>query len=240
MEGELAKLEIATYTKSDYKTKVRSGAFNAFINPESYSITYKNNFNTDRSPGQQRDNYKYDSSVSPDLDLEFLFDGTGVVQQNSGNRLLNLLSGGADFVKDTVKGQIDKFLEATGEYDGTIHKPYNVIISWGDFEFKGVLLELTLDYKLFTPDGKPLRAIGKAKFHESISPELAEAEVKTNSPDLTHIRMVKAGDTLPLMTERIYGDDKYYLEVAKINNITSFRQLQPGTEIFFPPIEKVS
>jgi nucleoid-associated protein YgaU len=52
--------------------------------------------------------------------------------------------------------------------------------------------------------------------------------------------MVKAGDTLPLMTEEIYGDDKYYLEVARINNITSFRQLQPGTEIFFPPIEKVS
>ncbi|MEP0266728.1 LysM peptidoglycan-binding domain-containing protein [Dokdonia sp.] len=240
MEGELAKLEIATYTDSGYKTKVGSNAFNAFINPQSYSVRFKNNFDTKRSVGQQKDNYKYTSSDSPDLDLEFLFDGTGVVQQNSGNRLLNILSGGSDFVKETVKGQIDKFIKATGEYEGTIHKPYNVIISWGDFEFKGVLLELTIDYKMFTPDGKPLRAIGKAKFHESISPELAEAEAKSSSPDLTHTRMVKAGDTLPLMVERIYGDDKYYLEVARINNITSFRQLQPGTEIFFPPIEKVS
>jgi len=40
--------------------------------------------------------------------------------------------------------------------------------------------------------------------------------------------------------EMINGDDKYYLEVARINNITSFRQLKPGTEIFFPPIAKVS
>jgi len=57
--------------------------------------------------------------------------------------------------------------------------------------------------------GKPLRAIGKAKFHGSISEKLANAKNKPSSPDLTHVRMVKAGDTLPLMTERIYGDDKW-------------------------------
>jgi nucleoid-associated protein YgaU len=61
-----------------------------------------------------------------------------------------------------------------------------------------------------------------------------------SSPDLTHIRMVKDGDTLPLMSFRIYGDSKYYLEVAKANNITNFRKLTVGRKIFFPPIEKTS
>ncbi len=37
---------------------------------------------------------------------------------------------------------------------------------------------------------------------------------------------------------RIYGDSKYYLEVAKANNLTNFRKLTPGQEIFFPPIQK--
>jgi hypothetical protein len=37
------------------------------------------------------------------------------------------------------------------------------------------------------------------------------------------------------MTERIYGDSKYYLEVAKINGLINFRQLIPGQELFFPP-----
>lgn len=42
------------------------------------------------------------------------------------------------------------------------------------------------------------------------------------------------------MSHRIYGDSKYYLEVARVNEITSFRKLEVGKEIFFPPIEKTS
>ena len=240
MQGELAKLEIITYKDSSYNNKVSSNAFNAFINPENYSVTYKTEFDSQQSIGTPKSEQRYIASPPTDLNLEFLFDGTGVVQKNNGNRLLNLITGGSDFARETVKKQLDDFYQATGQYNGGIHRPYHVIISWGEFLFRGVLSEFTIEYKLFDNEGLPLRAVGKAKFCESISSTLAEAECKTNSPDLTHTRMVKAGDTLPLMTERIYGDDKYYLEVARINNITSFRQLQPGTEIFFPPIEKVS
>lgn len=103
-----------------------------------------------------------------------------------------------------------------------------------------MLSELTLEYKLFDNEGQPLRAIGKATFSESTSPKLAGKIENLQSPDLTHKRTVQAGDTLPLMTERIYGDSKYYLEVAKINNLVNFRQLKPGQELFFPPLEKVS
>ncbi|MEC5174011.1 nucleoid-associated protein YgaU [Chryseobacterium nepalense] len=93
---------------------------------------------------------------------------------------------------------------------------------------------------MFTNEGKALRAIGKAKFSESISKELAAKEENKQSPDLTHKRTVQDGDTLPLMTERIYGDSKYYLEVAKANGLVNFRQLKPGSELYFPPIEKRS
>jgi nucleoid-associated protein YgaU len=58
------------------------------------------------------------------------------------------------------------------------------------------------------------------------------------SPDLTHIRLVKAGDTLPEMCFNIYGDPRYYLDVARQNRLDNFRKLEPGTRIFFPPIEK--
>lgn len=241
-KGGLDRLKISKYENSDYKEPpVGGGVFQVLINPSNYSLTYKNEFNSEGAEGQQAGNLKFVETRSPELNLEFLFDGTGVVQKNSGNQLLNLLdSKKKDFVATAVEGQLQDFLEATGDYNGTIHKPFNIKINWGNLEFLGVLLEFTVDYKLFNPDGKPLRAIGKAKFHGSISEKLANAKNKPSSPDLTHVRMVKAGDTLPLMTERIYGDDKYYLEVARINNITSFRQLKPGMEIFFPPIAKVS
>jgi nucleoid-associated protein YgaU len=189
--------------------------------------------------GTAKTDLKYTASPSTDLQLEFLFDGTGVTEENSGIKLINKIKG-KTFKKTTVKDQVDAFYKATGKVAGPIHKPYNVILNWGSFEFKGVLAEFTVEYKLFDNEGQPLRAIGKAKFSESISPKLESAEKKNESPDVTHKRTVQAGDTLPLMTERIYGDSKYYLEVAKVNNLINFRQLKPGTELYFPPIEKIA
>lgn len=239
MRGAIQKLTIGTYENSDYEKRVQSGAFKAFINPTGFSMTYKTKYNKDQADGNSKPNLGYTSSASPDLQLEFLFDGTGVTEANSGLKLINKIKG-KSFAKTAVTKQIEDFYKATGELEGSIHKPYNVILNWGSFEFKGVLSELTLEYKLFDNEGQPLRAIGKATFSESTSPKLAGKIEDKQSPDLTHKRTVQAGDTLPLMTERIYGDSKYYLEVAKVNNLVNFRQLKPGQELFFPPLEKVS
>src|SRR6187402_1511776 len=242
MGGAITKLTIDTYKDSGYEQKVGSGVFNAFINPTGFSMTYKTKLNTDQAVGTPKNDLKYIASAPSDLQLEFLFDGTGVTESNSGNALVNKISQAlgkkSAFTKTAVKDQIDAFYEATGKLDGGLHKPFCVVITWGDLSFKGILSEFTIEYKMFTNEGKALRAIGKAKFSESISPELANAEAKKNSPDLTHIRTVNAGDTLPLMTQNIYGDSKYYLEVAKANGLINFRQLTPGLELIFPPIDK--
>ena len=95
-------------------------------------------------------------------------------------------------------------------------------------------------FVLFSPEGVPLRAVVTASFKGVVEDSLRVARENNNSPDLTHVRIVKEGDTLPLMTFKIYGDSKYYLQVAAANNLTNFRRLQPGQQIIFPPIEKVS
>ena len=99
---------------------------------------------------------------------------------------------------------------------------------------------MSIEFKLFGSDGTPLRAVAKTKFKGTVEDDLRVAKENNNSPDLTHIRIVNLGDTLPLMTYRIYGDSKYYLEVAKANNLNQFRKLEVGQKIMFPPIEKVS
>jgi len=104
--------------------------------------------------------------------------------------------------------------------------------------FKGRCTGLNINFKLFNSDGKPTRAICKVTFTGSIEDNLRTAEERRESPDLTHYRLIKAGDTLPLMCYRIYGNSGYYLQVAQVNKLSNFRRLQPGTEIFFPPIEK--
>lgn len=244
MGGEIMKVKIDTYEDASYNKIKKSGAFKAMINPTGFSFTRKNEYNTTQPSGASAGEQKFDKTSSPSLQLEFLFDGTGVTKDNPGNKLVNKIKEGLGkkdpFSKKSVTDQLYDFYEATGNYDGTIHKPYNVIIIWGKFEFKGILNEFTIDYKLFNNDGTPLRAIGKANFGGSISKELAAKIANTSSPDLTHKRTVQDGDTLPLMTERIYGDSKYYLEVAKANGLVNFRQLKPGSELYFPPIEKTS
>ncbi len=244
MAGEIKKITIGTYEDSSYKNIIKSKAFEALINPTGFSFTRKNEYNTTQEPGTSATDPKYVSASPQSLQLEFLFDGTGVTKANSGNKLINKIKEGLGkrnpFSKKAVEDQLAEFYVATGNYNGSIHKPYNVIIIWGEFEFKGVLTEFTIDYKLFNNDGTPLRAIGKATFAGAVSKELAARTVKTSSPDLTHKRIVQDGDTLPLMTERIYGDSKYYLEVAKVNGLVNFRQLKPGSEVYFPPIDKIS
>ena len=70
-----------------------------------------------------------------------------------------------------------------------------------------------------------------------MNPE-TESSLKDNqSPDLTHMITVKAGDTLPMLCASIYGNRQMHHEVAKINNLISFRHIEPGTELIFPPIK---
>jgi hypothetical protein len=47
---------------------------------------------------------------------------------------------------------------------------------------------------------------------------------------------VVAGDTLPLLCFQIYQESKYYVEVARINRLDDFRNLEPGRQILFPPL----
>ena len=44
------------------------------------------------------------------------------------------------------------------------------------------------------------------------------------------------GDTLPLLCDRIYSDPSYYPDVARFNNLSDFRRLQPGQRLHFPPL----
>ncbi|VFB05116.1 MULTISPECIES: CIS tube protein [Chryseobacterium] len=248
MRGQIDKLKITAYEDSKYKSgkkiqKFPNGAENPFyvlINPTSFSINHKIEYNNEIPEGGATGDPKHSKSLPPSLQFEFLFDGTGVTQKNSGNTLINKIKNKSSFAKKAVLDQLADFYIATGNYDGKIHKPYHVIINWGEFEYEGILSEFSVDYKLFNKDGIPLRAIGKATFVGAVSQELSAARLKRSSPDLTHKRTVQDGDTLPLMTERIYGDSKYYLEVAKVNGLINFRQLKPGTELYFPPIEKIA
>jgi nucleoid-associated protein YgaU len=49
---------------------------------------------------------------------------------------------------------------------------------------------------------------------------------------------VEEGDHLTPMTDRLYNDPRYYLQVAQANGLKNFRRLRAGTELIFPPIRE--
>jgi nucleoid-associated protein YgaU len=94
-----------------------------------------------------------------------------------------------------------------------------------------------LTYLLFSSDGKTLRAKINASFVGNMDEE-TESKTKGNtSPDLTHQVTVKAGDTLPMLCEKIYGKRQMFHEVARVNKLLNFRYIEPGTELIFPPLK---
>ena len=111
-------------------------------------------------------------------------------------------------------------------------------IHWGTLLFKCVLINLDIEYKLFKPDGTPIRAIAKCTFKGTIEEDLRKALENKQSPDVTHERVVKAGDRLSLMTHNIYKQQHYLLPVAAFNQLDGFRKIKSGTKIYFPPVEK--
>ncbi|MCK3684994.1 hypothetical protein [Maribellus sp. YY47] len=239
MSGELVKLQIKAYSDEQFNNEVANGEFRTLLNPEKYVFKYKVEQNSQQASGTSSSAPRYNRTPPEDLDLEFIFDRTGVLlnygdPSTASDDHLSVDEGVG------IADDVDQFKRVVFDYNGDEHRPNYLIITWGALLFKGVLTEMDITFKLFKSDGTPLRATATAKFKGFIEDNLRVALENNTSPDLTHVRIVTEGDTLPLMTFRIYGDSKYYLEVAKVNKITNFRKLKVGQQIFFPPIEKVS
>ena len=198
------------------------------FNPESYSLSYKNEYSDNQSINSSGRESKYILSSPESLSLKIIIDGTGTADFG----LVNLF-------KKNVYEQVDDFLKKVARRDGNLHEPQFLKIAWGkNFKFDCRLEEVTVTYTLFDQSGNPLRAELDASFIDDIDTKKRLKLEDSQSADLTHKRIVKEGDTLLLLCEAIYGAPDYYLQVAKANKLGNFRNIVPGQELYFPPLNK--
>lgn len=223
ISGKLQKLRIESYKDNNYKNPDFLGEYEVLFNPEQLEESVKVNYSGKGAKGTSTTSQKYGGTDPLQFKLNLYFDGTGLSEAS-----------------DDVATQIKKFKEVVLDTNPESHKPRSVKIIWGDFLYKVVLRSLRITYSLFQPDGAPLRAKAEAGFDSSIDDKERARKEDLRSPDLTHILIVKAGDTLPLLTKDIYGKESYYMEVARFNNLKNFRQLTPGSKLYFPPLDKAS
>lgn len=221
----LMKLKIVAYGDARYTRPVASnGTYTAQINPEQFSHSHSVVYNDAPSTDTAGTTTKYSTIAPETVSFTFYLDGTGV--------LADLAPPG----QGTVSEAVTRFKRVAYCYNGEIHSPNYLQLVWGDFSLKCRLASLEVEYTLFNADGLPLRAKLTPRFEQFLDPcDLARQSAKS-SPDMTHVRTVVAGDTLPLMCQRIYGDSAHYLRVADHNGLRDFRQLQPGQQIAFPPL----
>ena len=214
------KLSPCTVDDSGNITVDDGSSFELMLNPSSYSHSYSIGYNKKEALGKLASDTKF-SGIKPEkIGFDIVIDGTGVVE----------LTG------DDVKTQVKSLTDIVYKYDGNNHEPNHVRLLWGSLIFFGRLESMSVDYTLFKPSGEPLRAKIKLSFSGFMSKEEEALRANRSSPDLSHQIEVKAGDTLPALCYRVYKDSSYYLEVAKANNITNFRDIEPGSKLHFPPL----
>ncbi|MCC8155240.1 MAG: hypothetical protein LIP01_14265, partial [Tannerellaceae bacterium] len=111
-------------------------------------------------------------------------------------------------------------------------------IAWGTFSFRGRLKSINEEYSLFSPFGIPLRVNLDLTFVSHMEKEEANKEEGKESPDLSRMIILKAGESIALWCCRIYGDASYCADVAAWNGLPEFRNIKPGVALLFPPLSR--
>ncbi len=223
-KGEVKKMWIRSYNSAKMEDKDFAGEFYAMVNPETYSVDLKMEVKGGQGQGTSGKQQKFAFKQPEEFTFEFLFDNTGIINGKPK--------------PEGIAEDLKNLQDLTFKLDGKVHEPRHVHVIWGTFDFKGRITGMTINYKLFNPDGSPIRATVKVTIKKSDEEKERTARERKSSPDLTHRRILKRGDSLPWLCNAIYGDPKYYLQVAQANNISNFRAVKPGTEIYFPPFNK--
>mgnify|MGYP003350777395 CR=1 FL=1 len=223
--GKLEKLKILAYSDPGLGDDKKVGEYTAMMNPETYTQDYKVEYNEGQGHGTSGAQQRFTVKKPEEFSAELLFDNTGIIDGKPRNNLA---------------AELDAFRELLVGYHGESHEPKHFKLVWGGMLFKGRCTALSIAYKLFNPDGTPIRASCKVTFKASTEENLRVARERSRSPDLSRLHVVKAGETLPWLCYVIYGDSRYYPEVAKVNQLVNFRRLTEGEELYFPPLAKAA
>jgi hypothetical protein len=225
--GKFVKLKIACYDKRTRINGTEKKSIDVMFNPQSFSQTFANNYAAAQGYKNTAQTTNFISVGSGDLSLSLLFDGTGVTEPAARSSAAR-----------SVPQQVKEFLDVAYVVKGQIHEPSYLRIIWGILDFPCRLADATVTYTLFDRDGIPLRAEISARFLADQDPDKTEAEQRKSSPDLTHIRLAKSGDSLPQLTAEIYQTTAHYVEVARFNKLNNLRRLDAGKTLRFPPLKR--
>src|SRR5438067_1758754 len=167
--------------------EIEDGApIKCWFNPTQYSITKSNNWSVKQPAVGKKGPPKamFGGAQPKELSLDLLFDAS-------------------DSSKDVRKEVIEKLFDmmepneslASGQSKKSARPP-TVTFSWGEVVLKAVVKQLNVQYTLFHPDGKPIRAAVKLSLMEVPEGGLDVGQNPTTRGEVMRAHVVRDGDTL--------------------------------------------
>lgn len=216
-------IKISAYTDKDFSQQ-HGSALELPMEPEQISFGNSIHYRDDRQLGSTGGDIRFEKYGPATLSLKFTIDCTGVVE--------GTLPG------DSVYDKVNDLADLLYVYNSDGHSPSYVVVTYGELLFKGRLEKMDTKYQLFSSGGVPLRATVSIVFKRFMTGKEERKKFSKQSPDMSRLVTVKEGETLPYLCHRLYGDSLLVREVARFNELDSFRNIPAGTQLLFPPLKK--
>jgi hypothetical protein len=187
------------------------------FNPTDYSLDRGSSYASMPVPGLQTPIQQYIRGEADVLTLDLFIDGT----------------------QDTDASKVNQRLEDLRRFiriDGALHAPPVCRFEWGDLHFTGTVTSLREKLTLFDPGGGVRRARVLVTLRAYKSAEVQRRELKLSSPDRTHVRVLREGETLSSIAAEVYGDPRLWRPIALANGVDRPRAVKPGTPLKIPAL----
>jgi len=230
--AELEKMVMTGYEKSDYKGDYKE--FTTQINPASISWSKEIVYEQDDVIGSGSNEAKYKGHKEDKLSFKIVLDDTGALfdPKQIGDKKTTSNS------QKSIPSMVNQLEKVLYTIDSESHEPRYVIIIWGAFCFEGRVTSLSYEYTLFSPEGLPLRVTVSLSFSSHLNKTTSNKKENKKSPDLTRVIILKAGESIAGWCNKIYNDPSFCSDVARCNGLSSFRNVEPGMSLIFPPLNR--
>ncbi|CAM4280277.1 hypothetical protein [Pseudoalteromonas ostreae] len=227
-----------------FYSKIERGAGNQLekitlpYDTKTLQTTYANDIVKSLAIGAESGATRYQKSSPSKLSITFVLDDTVIEDAAS---LADKMLGNIE-----TENTIQTLLKYGTAIQSETHEPayititpLNMALNDGpNMSFSGMLCSTQVETELVDNKGRRL----KAKVHCCVVECLPEKEVKLksgkSSPDLTHVIQHQAGDSVLIQSAKIYGDQQFVHQVAKVNRLASIRSAEVGADILYPPLER--
>jgi hypothetical protein len=118
------------------------------------------------------------------------------------------------------------------------YAPPQVEFQWGALTlFLAVVEKVEITYKLFDPDGTPVRAEAKVNFiQQDPTDDVEGTQNPTTRTEARKTRIVQEGDRLYLIAYQEYGAVAHWRHLAEANGLHDPRDLKAGQILILPPL----